>query len=65
MKTQQTILEIIRSEIRNGTETRYRISKSTGVEQAVLCKIMQGGSCKVETADLLLKHFGYTITKGK
>jgi len=63
MKTQKPILEIIKYEIRHGTETRYRISQVTGIEQSILCKIMQGGSCKAETVDVLLKHFGYKIVK--
>jgi len=57
------IIEQIRKEIRTCGKSRYRISKDTGIDKAALCRIMQGGSCKVETADKLLKYFGLTITK--
>ena len=41
----------------------YRISQDTGVDEATLCRIVQRKSCSVETADILLKYFGLTITK--
>ena len=57
------IIERIRKEIRTCGKSRYGISKDTGIDKAALCRIMQGGSCKVETADILLRYFGLTITK--
>lgn len=57
------IIETIRKQIRNCGKTRYRISKETGVGEDQLCRIMQGRTCTVETADLLLKYFGLTIAK--
>jgi len=57
------IIEEIRKQIRKSKKSRYRISKETGIDEAALCRIMQGGSCKVETADILLHHFGYEIRK--
>ena len=60
-----TIIEILRKEIKTCGKSRYRINKDTGIDNAALCRIMQGGSCKVETADILLKYFGLTITKDK
>jgi len=57
------IIEELRKQIRSCGKSRYQISKDTGVENAVLCRIMQGGSCKVETADALLKYFRLTISK--
>ena len=59
------IIEILRKEIRTCGKSRYQISKDTGIDNAALCRIMQGGSCKVETADILFKYFGLTITKKK
>ncbi len=59
------LIEEMRKYIRTCGKSRYRISKETGIEQAVLCRIMQGGSCKVETADKLLEYFGLTIAKKK
>lgn len=57
------IIETIRKQIENCGKTRYRISKETGVAEAQLCRIMQGKTCTVETADILLKYFGLTISE--
>ena len=57
------IIKTIQKEIKTCGKTRYRIGKDTGVEQAVLCRILQGGSCKAETADALLDYFGYELKK--
>ncbi len=57
------IIERIRKQIERSKKSRYRISQETGIDEAALCRIMQGGSCKVETADKLLKYFGLTIAK--
>jgi len=59
------IIEIIRKRIKTCGKTRYQISKDSCVDEAALCRIMQGGSCKAETADILLKYFGYEIRKKK
>jgi hypothetical protein len=60
------IIELIRKQIKTCGKSRYRISLDTGIEQAVLCRIMQGKDCKTETADILFKYFGLTISeKGK
>jgi len=59
------LIEILRKEIKTCRKSRYEISKTTGIDQAVLCRIIQGGSCKAETADILLKYFGLTIAKKK
>lgn len=59
------IIEQIRKHIKSCGKSRYRISDDTGVDKAILSRIMQGGSCKVETADILLKHFGLKLTAVK
>ena len=63
------IIETIRKQISSCEKkgkTRYRIAKETGVGEDQLCRIMQGKTCTVETADVLLKYFGLTISrKGK
>ncbi|MHC4623682.1 MAG: hypothetical protein ACYS4W_07235 [Planctomycetota bacterium] len=46
-------------------KSRYQISKETGIDEAALCRIMQGGSCKVETADILLSYFGFELVQKK
>ena len=62
------IIETIRKHIYNAKKkgkTRYRIAQETGVGEDQLCRIMQGRTCTVETADILLKYFGLTISKKK
>lgn len=60
------IIETIRKEIEKSgkkSKTRYKIAKETGVGEDQLCRIMQGRTCTVETADILLKYFGLRISK--
>ena len=59
------IVETIRIHIKACGKTRYRISQDTGVDEATLCRIAAGRTCSTETADILFKYFGLTITKGK
>lgn len=59
------IIEIIRNEILKSGKTRYEISKQTGVSEAQLCRLMQGRKLTCETAELLLKYFGYELRKKK
>ena len=60
------IVETIRKHIDRCGKTRYRISQDTGVSEAQLCRIMQGKTCTVETADTLLRYFGLELKpKGK
>lgn len=55
------LIELIRKQIQACGKSRYEISQDTGVEQAVLCRIMKGGSCKAETVEILLEYFGFEI----
>jgi len=55
------IIEMLRKQIKTCGKSRYQISKDTGIDQAALCRIIQGGSCKVETVDILLRYFGLEI----
>jgi predicted transcriptional regulator len=57
------ILKTIRKEFKTCGLTRYQIAKDTGIEQAVLCRIAKGKNCKAETASILLRYFGYKISK--
>ena len=59
------IIEMLRKRIKTCGKSRYQISKDTGIDQAALCRIMQGGSCKVKTVDILLKYFGLEIKPKK
>jgi plasmid maintenance system antidote protein VapI len=55
------LIELIRKQIRTCGKSRYRISQDTGIEEAALCRIMQGKTCTIETADILLKYFGFKL----
>lgn len=59
------IIEEIRKQIRESKISRYQISQDTGIDQAALSRIMNGGSCKVETADILFKYFGIELIQKK
>ena len=59
------IIEEIRKQIRKSKKSRYRISQDTGIDEAALSRIMNGGSCKVETADILFKYFGIELVQKK
>lgn len=55
------IMETIRQAIAKHGTSRYRIHKDTGIDQAVLCKVMAGGTCSMETADRLCKYLGLEL----
>ncbi len=59
------IIETIRKHIKTSGKTRYQIWQESKVSEAQLCRIMQGKTCTVETADTLLDYFGLTIAKKK
>jgi tartrate dehydratase alpha subunit/fumarate hydratase class I-like protein len=57
------IIEEIRKQIKTCGKSRYQICNDTGIDKAAMSRIMSGGGCNVETADILLKYFGLTIAK--
>lgn len=60
------IIEEIRKQIERtmkSGKSLNQICRDTGIDKAALSRIMQGGSCKVETADILFKYFGLRISK--
>jgi len=57
------IVDVIRKEIGRSKKTRYQIAKESGVSEAQLCRLMQGKTLTCETADILLKYFGYIVKK--
>ena len=62
------IIEEIRRQIKRtkkSGKSLNQIGRDTGIDKAALCRIMQGGSCKVETADILLKYFGIKLAAKK
>ncbi len=63
------LIRIVRREIKNcgksGKPTRYRVANDTGVSEAQLHRLINGGSLKAETVGTLLAYFGYEIRKKK
>lgn len=59
------IMKTLRKEIETCGKRRSQISEDTKIDQAALCRIMQGGSCKAETVDILCDYFGYKLVKKK
>jgi transcriptional regulator with XRE-family HTH domain len=59
------IIELLRKRIKTSGKSLNQIGRETGIDKAALSRIMQGGSCKVETADILLKYFGVKLVPEK
>ena len=55
------ILERIAKAIEKSGKTRYQIAQETGIDQAVLCRVVSGGSCSTKTADILCKYLGLEL----
>jgi plasmid maintenance system antidote protein VapI len=56
------IVETLRKYVQRCGKTRYRISKESGVDESVLCRLVQGKSCGGDTIDRLCKYFGLELT---
>ena len=63
--TGSMIMDQIRRHIRTCGKSRYQISKETKIDAAALCRIMQGGNCRAETADILLHYFDLEVRAKK
>ncbi|MCP4614105.1 MAG: helix-turn-helix domain-containing protein [Planctomycetes bacterium] len=59
------IIEEIRKQIKISGQSLNQIGRETSIDKAALSRIMNGGSCKAETLEVLLNHFGYEIRKKK
>ena len=59
------ILEQIAKAMKQSGKSRYQISKDTDIDQAVLSRIANGGSCNIETADILCKYLGLELKPKK
>ena len=61
-------MEAIAKAIEKSGKSRYQISKDTGIDQAVLCRIATGsgtGSCSTKTADILCEYLGLELRPKK
>ncbi len=59
------IIEKIRKQIKTSVKSLNQIDRDTGIDKAALRRIMNGGSCKAATLEVLLNYFGYEIRKKK
>jgi len=59
------LIEKIRKQIKTSGKSLNQLGSETGIDKAALSRIMNGGSCKVETAEILLKYFGYELRRKK
>ena len=59
------ILENIAKAIEKSGKSRYQISKDTGIDNAVLCRIVSGGSCSTKTIDVLCEYLGLELVAKK
>ncbi len=59
------IMEELAKAIENSEHSRYEIWRQTGVDQSVLHRIVNGGSCSIETADRLCKFLGLELVQGR
>ena len=57
------ISETLRQKIATCGKSRYQIAKDTGLDQAALCRIMQGGGLSGETVDILCEYFGLELVE--
>jgi len=63
------IIENLAKAIKRSGKSRYRISKETGIDQAVLCRIAKGSggrfSCGTKTVDKLCEYLGLELVPKK
>ena len=55
------LIKEIRRQIKNCGKSLNQIDRDTGIDKAALSRITNGGSCKVETADILFEYFGLEV----
>jgi DNA-binding Xre family transcriptional regulator len=62
------IVKQLAKAIEESGQTRYQISRATGIDQAVLCRIATGsgtGSCSVQTLEVLCEYLGLKLVSKK
>jgi hypothetical protein len=62
----KTLSDQLRQAIRDSELTRYSISESTGIDQATLCRFLQGTrGMSLDSVDRLAECLGLEIKKSK
>jgi DNA-binding phage protein len=59
------ILEGLAKAIQKSGKSRYKIAKDTGIDNAVLFRIVNGGGCNIKTADILCEYLGLKLVSEK
>jgi hypothetical protein len=59
------LIELLRTQIKTCGKSLNQLGRDAKVDKAVLCRISQGGSCKAETVEALLKYFKFEIVRKK
>jgi len=57
------IMESVAKAIEESDKSRYRIAKDTGIDNTVLFRIVNGGSCNVQTLEILCKYLSLELVK--
>jgi DNA-binding Xre family transcriptional regulator len=60
------IMKQLAKAIKESGQSRYQISKATGIDQAILCRIATGsgsGSCSLKTLDVLCEYLGLELVE--
>lgn len=56
------LLDTIRQHVERSDQSRYAISKATGIDQSQLCRLMDGtGGLSVERLETLVDYLGLEI----
>ena len=55
------LIEAIAKAIEKSDKTRYQISKETGIDQAILCRIVNEDRCSMATANKLCEYLGLEL----
>ncbi len=54
--------EVLRQAVKQGGQSRYAISKATGIQQSSLMRFMDGStSLRLDKADALAAYFGLVL----
>ena len=59
------IMESVAKAIKESDKSRYRIAKDTGIDNTVLFRIVNGGSCNVQTLEVLCEYLGLELKPKK
>jgi DNA-binding Xre family transcriptional regulator len=62
------IMKQLAKAIKESGQTRYQISKATGIDQAVLCRIVTGsgtGRCSFQTFEVLCEYLELELVQKK